>query len=141
MLSQSPPSLSLSPSLPLLLLSPVSEALFSLFALLPSVLFPPCARSSVLLDVYAFLLLDGEKGAPNICLRRTFLRLVNFNPLGFLFMNPKGMPFLLVTQEEGRGRREKVGGCVIAPSLSHWSASFLRVNERPEAKSLKRNGS
>lgn len=54
------------------------------------------------------------------------------------------MPFFffkLVTQGRAGGEEGGWAAASSASFLYHWSASFLRVNEIPEAKSLKQNGS
>lgn len=97
-----------------------------------AVLRAPAARFS---EMFTWSRSWTGRGAPNTCLRRTFLPPRNLNPLGFLFMIPKGMPYYMSRRMRGEGGGgEEVGVCVIAPnppprpapSSSHWSASFLR---------------
>lgn len=84
------------------------------------------------------------RGAPNTCLRRTFLPPRNLNPLGFLFMIPKGMPYYMSRRMRGGGGVAKRWVPASSPPTPPPPAPLLprpigvhlsSVNERPRAKS------
>lgn len=137
-LSQSPPSLSL---LPFLFSSSVPSVKPSSVSLCSfRVCSPPCARSCSSGCLRVLAPGRGEGRAKHLS-AENFPASCELQSTWFFIHEPERHAFFTCHAGGGGRRREKVGGCVIAPSLSHWSASFLRVNERPEAKSLKRNGS
>lgn len=125
-----------------LFLSSSSEAFLGLFVLVPqSSVRPQLASPKCLPEVGHG---RGEERR-NTCLRRTFLPPRNLNPLGFLFMIPKGMPYYMSRRMgwgvggwgwRGVGRlRHRSQPPPLPPLPRPIGVHLSSVNERPRAKS------
>lgn len=130
-------SLSLLHSLPLPFSIPSVKPSSSISALVPS--WQPSVRPRLSSPGFLRVLGHGTGwGAPNICLRRTFLRPINLNLPWFFIHKSQGHAFLLVTQERGGVG----GGCLRHPPPGpigvHPSSASMK---EPQPSHKKKNGS